>query len=71
MGKGVRNGSQGVPMGSVEYSPGALKRRRRGRQRQEERWASRSGPVEISHVPAEDADEDQAEEVLEEDPDCE
>ena len=40
------------------------------RQRQEERWAARTGPVEISHVPAEDVEEEAAED-LEQDPDCE
>jgi hypothetical protein len=52
------------------YSPAVLRRRSQARQRQEERWAARSGPVEISHVPAEDVEEEAAED-LEQDPDCE
>jgi len=41
---------QGGNTSSVEYSPQALKRRQRGRLRQEERWAARSGPVTTSAI---------------------
>jgi len=61
---GVRRGGKtGVPTGSVEYSPDRLKRRRRARQRQEERWAARSGPFVISGV--KDGEPPEADEEIE------
>jgi hypothetical protein len=40
-------GGKGVPMSGLEESPARRKRRAEGPAAEEERWAARSGPVEI------------------------
>jgi len=42
---GVRKGQQGTTTAGVEYSPDKAKRIRRGRKRQEKRWASKASEV--------------------------
>jgi hypothetical protein len=50
---GRRGARQGAPTGTVFYSAAKLRRIRQARERQEERWASRSGPATASQLPAE------------------
>lgn len=42
---GYHRGAMGQPMGGRETSPAARKRAQSRRDRQERRWAARSGPV--------------------------
>jgi hypothetical protein len=42
---GIRKGKQGTSTAGVEYSPEKVKRIRRGRKRQEKRWASKASEV--------------------------
>ena len=52
----MSKGKQGVSTGGIEKSPARRKREAAKRKRQEDRWAARSGPVEVRRV--EDQEQD-------------
>jgi hypothetical protein len=47
-----KRGKQGTATSVVSYSPGKLAAMERGRQRQEERWAAKAGPVTVRMLTA-------------------
>lgn len=46
----VKVGSQGIPTGTVLWSPAKKSRAAKRRREQEKAWAARSGPVTVRYV---------------------
>lgn len=51
----AKAGGVGGSTGSIEYAPGTVRRMKRARQRTEERWAAKAGPVTVTRKADDDA----------------